>query len=154
MATAPDQVVRLRPMRGVDLAAVMALERKSYPFPWSEGIFRDCLRIGYCSWVAEAARTVVGYAVMSVAAGEGHLLNLCIDPDHHGEGLGKRLLRHMLRLAREHGADTAFLEVRPSNAVALALYRDAGFVEVGMRRAYYPAGRGKREDAIVLAMQL
>lgn len=154
MSALPSGAVSLRPMRVADLDAVMAVELSAYPYPWTLGIFEDCLRIGYCCWVAESDEGVIGYAVMSAAAGEAHLLNLCIAPTRQRAGLGRRLLEHMLGLAREHRADTMFLEVRPSNDAALRLYRDAGFVEVGTRRAYYPAARGSREDALVLARTL
>lgn len=141
-------------MRTDDVAAVMAIERTAYPFPWTDGIFHDCLRVGYCCWVAEDAAGIAGYAVLAGGPGEAHLLNLCVEPSRQGAGLGRRLLAHMVQVAREHRADTIFLEVRPSNEHALALYRDTGFVEVGVRRDYYPAGRGRREDAIVLARTL
>lgn len=146
--------VSLRPMRASDLEAVMRVELSAYPYPWTIGIFEDCLRIGYCCWVAESDEGIVGYAVMSVAAGEAHLLNLCVAPHRQRAGLGRRLLGHVLMLAREHAAETLFLEVRPSNEAALHLYREAGFVEVGTRRSYYPAARGSREDAMVLARVL
>ena len=154
MSAQPADAVSLRPMRAADLSAVMAVELSAYPYPWTLGIFEDCLRIGYCCWVAESDDGVIGYAVMSVAAGEAHLLNLCIAPSRQHCGLGRRLLEHMLGLAREHAAETVFLEVRPSNDSALHLYRRADFVEVGTRRAYYPAARGTREDALVLARTL
>jgi ribosomal-protein-alanine N-acetyltransferase len=141
-------------MRGTDFETVLAIERRAYPFPWTEAIFRDCLRVGYSCWTAECSTGVVAYSILSIAAGEAHLLNLCVDPERLREGIGRRLLRHALRLAREHGADTLFLEVRPSNDPAIQLYRNAGFVEVGTRRDYYPAGGFKREDALVLALPL
>lgn len=146
--------VQLRPMRADDVDAVMVVERAAYPYPWTTGIFRDCLRIGYCCWVAEAEEGIAGYAVMSVGAGEAHLLNLCVAPARQRTGLGRTMLDHVLELARSHGAKTVFLEVRPSNTAALHLYRVAGFVEVGLRNGYYPAERGLREDAIVLALPL
>ena len=146
--------VALRPMRSADLDAVLAVELAAYPFPWTLGIFRDCLRIGYCCWIAEDDDGICGYAVMSVAAREAHLLNLCVAPDRQRQGLGRQLLDHVLGLARGHQAETLFLEVRPSNRAALHLYRVAGFVEVGVRRGYYPASRGTREDALVLALPL
>ncbi len=149
----PDPV-QLRPMHAEDVNAVMKVECAAYPFPWTAGIFRDCLRIGYCCWVAEADDGIAGYAVMSVGAGEAHLLNLCVAPARQRTGLGRRMLDHVLDLARNHRAKTVFLEVRPSNPAALHLYRVAGFVEVGLRNAYYPAARGQREDAIVLALPL
>ncbi len=146
--------VNLRPMRSEDLDAVLAIERRAYPFPWTEMIFRDCLRVGYSCWVADTASGVTAYTILSIAAGEAHLLNLCVDPDRHREGIGRRLLRHVVRLAREHGADTLFLEVRPSNDAAVELYRTAGFVEVGTRHDYYPSHGFRREDATVFALPL
>ena len=143
----------MRPMRDEDVVAVMRVETLAYPFPWTEGIFRDCLRVGYCCWVAEWADDVAGYGVMSVAAGECHILNVCVHPDLRRQGLGRRMLRRLLALGRNHNADTAFLEVRGSNRSAVGLYAAEGFCEVGMRRGYYPAGEG-REDAVIMARPL
>jgi ribosomal-protein-alanine N-acetyltransferase len=140
----------LRPMRDGDVAAVLAVEQAAYQYPWTDAIFRDCLRVGYCCWVAMMRGEIIGYGIMSVTGGECHLLNLCVHPDRQGQGLGRRILRRMLAIGRSHGADTAFLEVRVSNRAAIALYEAEGFGEVGTRRAYYPAVRG-REDAIVMA---
>lgn len=148
-----DPLFKLRPMRVDDLTSVMAVELRAYPHPWTEGIFRDCLRVGYQCWVAELGSELVGYSVMSVAVGEAHVLNLCIAPERHGQGLGRRLLRRMLRLAAEQHADTAYLEVRESNLPARALYESLGFTQVGQRRDYYPDGDG-REDAAVYAKTL
>ncbi len=148
-----DPQLRLRSMTAADLEAVSAIEARAYPFPWSLGIFRDCLRVGYRCWLYEHGERIVGYTIMSLAVGEAHILNLCIDPDYQGQGLGRRLLRRLLNLAREGGADTVFLEVRPSNPGALALYLSEGFNEIGRRPGYYPAADG-REDALVLAAAL
>jgi ribosomal-protein-alanine N-acetyltransferase len=148
-----DPRLRLRPMDEDDLAAVLAVERAGYPYPWTEGIFRDCLRAGYCCWVLEQDGTMVGHGVLSVAVGEAHVLNVCVHPDLQGLGLGRRILERLLHLAREHEADTAFLEVRASNIVAQRLYESAGFNEIGLRRGYYPANSG-REDAVVYAKAL
>jgi len=145
--------VRVRPMTEADLAGVMEIERAAYEFPWTEGIFRDCLRVGYCCWVMEEGGELRGYGVMSVGAGEAHILNLCIAPEAQRRGLGRRLLRHLIGLARYHGARTVMLEVRMSNSRALRLYRGMGFREIGLRRDYYPAAQG-REDALVLARPL
>ncbi len=152
-AVLEQPAVRVRPMTEADLVTVMAIERAAYEFPWTEGIFRDCLRVGYCCWVLEEAGAVRGYGIMSVGAGEAHLLNLCIAPEVQRRGLGRRLLRHLLALARYHGASTVLLEVRKSNRRALRLYRGMGFREIGLRRDYYPAAQG-REDALVLARRL
>jgi ribosomal-protein-alanine N-acetyltransferase len=140
-------------MREADLGAVIAIELQVYEFPWTLGIFRDCLRAGYCCWVLSLGERVFGYGVTMVAVEECHLLNVCIHPDWQGQGLGHKLVRRLLKLARQHGAESAFLEVRESNGTAQALYRRLGFVEVGRRRDYYPTQQG-REDALVLSLAL
>ena len=153
-ARAADGVATsLRPLREDDLDAVMAIERGAYPFPWTRGIFEDCLRASYPAWVLQAGDDVIGYGVLSVAAGEAHVLNVCVDPAAQGRGHGRRLLRTLVRQARAAGAQRLFLEVRPSNRVAIALYDAEGFNEIGRRPRYYPA-YGGREDAIVMAMEL
>lgn len=143
----------LRPMREDDLEAVMAIEVRAYPFPWTLGILRDCLRAGHPAWVLLREEQVIGYFLMSLAAGEGHVLNVCVAPEQQGQGHGRRLLRAILQLARGHGAERVFLEVRPSNTGAIALYFDMGFNEIGRRPRYYPASEG-REDALVMAIEL
>jgi len=143
----------MRPMRDEDVAGVMLVETAAYPFPWTEGIFLDCLRVGYRCWVAEWDGEIVGYGVMSVAAGECHILNLCVHPQLQRQGFGRRMLRGLLALGRERKVDTAFLEVRGSNRSAVGLYAAEGFCEVGVRRGYYPAADG-REDAVIMARAL
>lgn len=144
----------LRPMREADLDAVMAIEERAYPFPWTRGIFRDCMRAEYPMWVQERAGAIIGYGVLSIAADEAHVLNLCTAPGHEGHGLGRRMLQSLLRLARAGGACRVFLEVRPSNPRAIELYDRNGFNEIGRRPRYYPALNNGREDAIVMAMEL
>lgn len=145
---------QLRRMREADIDAVMEIELRAYPFPWTPGNFRDCLRAGYAMWVLEDETGLAGYAAASVQAGEAHLLNLCIDPALQSQGQGRRLLRAMLRIVKGQGAERLFLEVRPSNVHAIALYFDEGFNEIGRRPRYYPDHHGRREDAIVMAMEL
>lgn len=140
----------IRPMRADDLGDVIVVERSAYTHPWSEGILRDCLRVGYSCWVCELGDEIVGHAVMSVAVGEAHLLNICVGPTWQNRGVGRRMLRRMLRIARERNADTMFLEVRASNQAARQLYESEGFGEIGRRRDYYPSHQG-REDAVVYA---
>jgi len=150
----PEAVGAFRPMRESDLPCVLEIEERCYEFPWTFGVHRDCLRVGYSCWVLEVeAHRLGGYGVMSVAAGEAHLLNLCVDIDMRGRGWARRFLGHLLTVARERHAEVMLLEVRPSNAIALRLYESVGFSEVGLRRAYYPARNG-REDAILLALDL
>lgn len=144
---------KMRAMQEADLEAVVAIEARCYEFPWSLGVFRDCLRSGYGCWVLDCATGLIGYAVLSVAAGDAHLLNVCIDPDRRSEGHGRHLVIRMIDLARWHRAERVFLEVRPSNPRAMCLYERLGFNEIGRRPRYYPC-RGGREDAIVMAMEL
>jgi ribosomal-protein-alanine N-acetyltransferase len=141
-------------MRQADLEQVLAIEEAVYPFPWTLGILQDCLRVGYCCWVVELEGMVIGYGVMSVVIDESHILNLCIHPDWQGRGLGRKLILRLLKIARQHGAETAFLEVRENNRAALSLYDHLGFVEVGRRRDYYPAVDGGREHALVMSLEL
>ena len=131
----------------------MEIERRSYPYPWTRLIFSDCLHAGYSCWVCERQGIIQGYGIISIAAGEAHLLNICVGPEWQGRGLGRRLLRRMFRLAGERNADTLFLEVRESNRTARQLYESEGFVEIGQRRGYYPRDHG-REDALVYAKPL
>lgn len=145
--------LRLRAMTEGDVETVCAADRAAYEHPWTEGIFRDCLRVGYSCWVGELEGEIVAHAAMAVAVGECHILNLCIHPDWQGRGLGRRLLRHLMTFARTRRADSAFLEVRASNSRARALYASEGFCEIGQRPGYYPATKG-REDAVVLARAL
>jgi [ribosomal protein S18]-alanine N-acetyltransferase len=144
---------RLRPMCDSDLDAVLAIELRAYPFPWTRGIFSDCLRAGYSAWVLQRGSELIGYAMLSIAADEAHLLNVCAAPEEQGRGHGRRLLRALLQLARGRGVQRVFLEVRPSNTPAIGLYHDEGFNEIGRRPRYYPARNG-REDAIVMAKEL
>lgn len=153
MSARARPVLQFRPMRADDLDAVAAIEARAYAFPWTIGIFRDCLSSGYHCWVADDGVGIVGYGVLSVGADEAHLLNLCVDPEWQGRGLGRRLLRRMLDLARWHLVHRVFLEVRPSNPAAIALYASEGFDEIGLRPDYYPAEQG-REAAIVMARAL
>lgn len=140
-------------MQAGDLPAVHSIESRAYPNPWSEAIFRDCLRVGYPAWVLEQDGVPVGYGLLSVSGDEAHVLNLCIDPQRQGRGFGRRLLDHLVRMAGKRGARVMYLEVRPSNRHAIELYHSTGFVEVGRRKDYYPDGDG-REDAVLYSLVL
>ena len=143
----------IREMRQSDLLRVAAIEREAYEFPWSGGIFRDCLLAGYTSLVTESRGEVIAYAIMSVAAAEAHLLNLCVAVAHQRSGYGRRMLYAIIERAIMAGADTLHLEVRPSNDAAIALYLQADFQRVGIRRRYYRASCGN-EDAVLLSRRL
>ena len=135
-----------------DLEPVIEIEQRIYAFPWTLGNFRDSLRAGYSCWVCHGGEGLMGYAVLMLAAGEAHLLNLTIDSPFQRQGHGSRLLRHLVSTARDYGAQVLFLEVRPSNAAGLELYARHGFRRIGVRRDYYPA-QGGRENALVLALE-
>ena len=135
-------------MAADDVDAVVRLEHAVYPFPWSEQIFRDCLRVGYDCWVVETVTGVAGYGIMSMGAGECHVLNLCVGSSLRRRGIGRSLLNMLLGRARRAGMLHAFLEVRPSNTAAIGLYESEGFERIGLRRGYYQA-QGGREDAVV-----
>jgi ribosomal-protein-alanine N-acetyltransferase len=143
----------LRPMRRGDVSAVHAIECDAYPHPWSRSIFADCLRVGYCCRVADVDGRVGAYSILSAAAGESHLLNLCVARTHRRIGLGQMMLEGITVDARLLGAHRLFLEVRPSNAAAIALYQASGFRVIGRRPDYYPRGSG-REDALVMVRHL
>lgn len=141
------------PMGEGDLDAALEIERRIYEFPWTPGNFHDSIRAGYSCWVCRNGEGVLSYAVMMLAAGEAHLLNLSVDSAFWRRGHGTRLLQHLVATARAQGARILFLEVRPSNTAGLELYARNGFRQIGARKNYYPAQDG-RENALVLALEL
>ena len=143
----------LRPMTEADLPRIHRIELASYEYPWTPGNFADSLQAGYSMWVHEAEGEVIGYYALMAAAGEAHLLNLTIAPMWRRHGLGRDLLDHSLARACDHKAGSVFLEVRSSNTAAIALYRSSGFVDLAVRRGYYPSRDG-REDALIMKKDL
>ena len=136
-----------------DLDQVVAIEQAVHAHPWTRGNFADSLAAGYHCWAARRDGELVGYVVVMIAAGEAHLLNLSVARAWQRRGLGTELTRFVVKLARDYGAATIYLEVRPSNAAARALYAAEGFAEVGVRPGYYPAGDG-REDAVIMERRI
>lgn len=153
MSAQLDELPRFRRMMEGDLPAVEAIERAVYTHPWTVGNFSDSLTAGYHCWILELEGDVAGYGVIMIAAGEAHLLNLSIAAPLQRRGLGGSFLRFVVKLAQDYNAQTLYLEVRASNAAGRALYAQHGFVEIGVRRAYYPAGAG-REDAVTMEKKL
>ncbi|MEM7257967.1 MAG: ribosomal protein S18-alanine N-acetyltransferase [Pseudomonadota bacterium] len=151
-----DTQYQLRSMTRHDLPEIMRIERGSYQLPWSEKIFADCLEVGYHTLVAEAADQLHGFVVFSVAVGESHILNLCVDPAHRHCGIAEALMQQTIASAMVHGAQTMFLEVRVSNRAAVALYKKLLFVETGCRKNYYNVAgeNNRREDALLMARVL
>lgn len=155
----PDSVdskdlLRLRQMDHSDLPTVLAIENLNYEFPWTEGVFKDCFRaMNYVNWVCEAPDDIiVGYCIISVGAGEAHVMNISVSPDFQRQGAGRKMLEHLIHYARPR-AEKLYLEVRPSNPAAIDLYRKTGFREIGVRKGYYPA-KGGREDALMFELDL
>ena len=148
-----EPALEFRTMREGDLPEIVAIEQQSYPHPWTQIIFGDCLHAGYSCWVCGRNGMIEAYGIISMALGEAHLLNICVCKESRMQGIGRKMLRHLVGIARRHNTDVVFLEVRPSNVSARALYEDEGFNELGCRRDYYPAGDG-REDALILARTL
>jgi ribosomal-protein-alanine N-acetyltransferase len=150
----PEQLWNLRPMDESWVPQVLDIERRAYAFPWTDGIFRDCLKVGYSAWVVTSPDDeVLAYAVMSMAVGEAHVLNLCVEPAYHQQGIGRFVLAHLQQVARAANMELMLLEVRKSNAAALALYQGMGFHKLGVRKGYYPAHQGS-EDALLLGYNL
>ena len=144
----------LQVMKSGDLDAVLDNEAAAYRFPWTRQNFVDCIRARHECWVMDVDLKVVGHGLVSVAAGESHLLNVCVHPSYQGCGFGRQFTRFLVERARQREAQVMFLEVRPSNGVAIALYDSLGFREIGRRRDYYRAEANRREDAVVMALEL
>ncbi len=140
-------------MREIDLDEVMAVETASYEFPWTEGIFRDCLHNQYLSTLFVQQKKILAYTVAQYIIDECHLLNLCVRETERGKGLGEKMVQYLMNQARQNGMGSIFLEVRVSNTAAIKLYDKLGFNEIGLRRGYYPDKNG-REDALVLAHEI
>jgi ribosomal-protein-alanine N-acetyltransferase len=147
-----DQIL-IRAMTRADLPAVVSNENTAYFRPWSLGVFSDCLESNYGCWVMLRENHIVGHGILNVAAGECHLLNVCVRAEYQRSGLGRRMVEHLLVQAAKLEAERVYLEVRPSNLAAYNLYMSFGFNEVGVRKGYYPAESG-REDALVLTREL
>jgi len=144
---------QFRPMTEDDIDDIMRIEPHIYSHPWTRGNFVDSLISGYSSWVLLDQTRMIGYSLMMMVLDEAHLLNLSIAQAYQKRGLGRLLLEHMISIAKHHGAANMFLEVRPSNISAIALYENIGFNEMAVRRAYYPAQNG-REDAVLMGLAL
>lgn len=154
----PQPSVTLRPMQQGDLDAIMQIEPQIYPYPWSRGNFSDSLNSGYSAWVMQAQEEIIGYALLMMVLDEAHLLNLSVAKSHQKQGLGRYLLAHMISVAKKYKAANMFLEVRPSNVSAIALYESVGFNEMAIRRGYYPADpkqfKSGREDAVLMGLAI
>jgi len=143
----------IRQMTHDDLDGVLAIESAAYEYPWNRQIFADCLIAGYLASVLDSGEGLVGYSILSTAAAEAHILNLCVHPQWLRQGLAQQMLDHLLDYAQALGVERIFLEVRPSNDAAICLYEKAGFTHLGLRKSYYRTTQG-REDALVLVLDM
>jgi len=147
--------LRLAPMTAADVDEVWALECGVFPYPWSRGNFVDSVVSGYDCWtVRDAAGELAGYYLLMYALDEAHLLDVAVAGKRQRQGLGRRLLDEIAARARSQGMTSILLEVRPSNERALDVYRRHGYIHIGRRKGYYPAGPASREDAIVMRLDL
>ena len=154
MPTTINELLNLRPITEDDLDQLMKVENRAYPHPWTRGIFSDCLKHNYQCLLHEKNDQIIAYGVIQVIIDEMHILNLTVNPDFQQQGLGKKLLQTFETIGTGMKASNCFLEVRPSNTAALRLYMQSGFNEIGLRKNYYPASKGRREDAVVMAKHL
>ncbi|MDN0081441.1 ribosomal protein S18-alanine N-acetyltransferase [Crenobacter sp. SG2305] len=143
----------LRPASALDLTLLATLEARSTAHPWSEGQYRGSFESGHQLFIAQLDAEIVGLAVIMLVLDEAHLLNIVIDHDWQGQGLGRQLLGELMLRMRQQGALRMFLEVRESNAIARSLYESLGFSECGIRKHYYRAEQG-REHAILMEASL
>lgn len=148
-----EQYPLIRQMTADDLDCVVEIDQAAYPYPWTRGIFADCIRAAYDCFALQLGEDLIAYTIQSTAAGENHLLNLCVAPRWQRNGYGKLMLNHVIRHARLQKCTSMFLEVRPSNPSGFRLYEQKGFAIVGKRPGYYRADDG-REDAIVMRLDL
>jgi [ribosomal protein S18]-alanine N-acetyltransferase len=144
---------QLRPMQLEDLDAIMQIEPTIYSHPWSRGNFADSLNAGHSAWVLTLQGDLIGYTLMMLVLDEAQLLNISVSKAYQKRGWGRVLLEHMIAKAKQYKATNMFLEVRPSNVGAIALYENMGFNEMAIRRKYYPSHNG-REDAVLMGLAL
>lgn len=153
MSALLDNLPMYRRMTLDDLDTVVAIENEIYPHPWTRGNFTDSLNANYHCWVMEVGGRPVGYSVVLIAVNEAHLLNMSVAAAWQRRGLGREMLKFIVRLARGFLAHKIYLEVRPSNVAGRRLYSTAGFGVIATRRGYYPAHDG-REDAVIMELEL
>ena len=153
-ATQAAVEARFEPMQLADLDAVMAIEQSNYQHPWARRNFEDVLHSGYQAQLLMGAHQVLGYFVAMQGVDEVHLLNVAVAVPYQGQGWARVMLDALDVWGRGHGARTVWLEVRQSNVRAQQVYIAHGFQRIGVRKAYYPADAGQREDALVMCCAL
>ncbi|GAB3491887.1 ribosomal protein S18-alanine N-acetyltransferase [Curvibacter fontanus] len=145
---------RFEPLETTRLEQLLQIEQRAYPHPWTRGNFMDALRTGYHARVLLAGEELLGYYVAMQGVDEVHLLNITVAPEYQRQGWGRVMLDAMALWARGLGAQWLWLEVRVGNTRAIAIYESHGYRRVGLRKNYYPAAHGQREDAVVMSLRL
>ncbi|PVZ72119.1 ribosomal protein S18-alanine N-acetyltransferase [Pelagibaculum spongiae] len=158
-----------RPIEAADIDALVALEKIAQESPWGEQSFKRCLNPTFSGWIVDAVNqplsvesersdvddsdaenTICAFAIFQAVADESHLLDIVVDPELQGQGIGRQLLGFIIDRAREVGAIAMYLEVRQSNLAAKSLYLSMGFLEVAERKNYYKTLAGEMENASVM----
>lgn len=148
-------VPHIVPMTPQSVDAALRVEQAAYAFPWSRGNFIDSLAAGHvCQMLSDAHGGVLGYFVVLPGYEEMHLLNLTVAPGEQGHGLGRFLLGTIVHLCQSSAARELWLEVRQTNLRAQRIYERFGFQSTAVRKGYYPAPMGQREDAIVMRLTI
>jgi len=146
--------VRFEPLLAEHIDAVVLIEQRAYAHPWNRTNFLDALQSGYQAQMLVADATVLGYFVAMQGVDEVHLLNITVAPEYQGQGWSRVMLDALTLWARGRAAQWLWLEVRVGNTRAMRVYEAQGYTRVGVRKDYYPAGHGKREDAVVMGLRL
>lgn len=144
----PEQV-HLRRMQESDLAQVYQLEVAGQPAPWPSWYFRRQLRDGASCWVLESGRTLTGFGIISFTGDQAHIMNLGVAPAYRRRGLGRRLMLHLLGVAREQHCRHVWLEVRRTNRPAILLYRELGFRMKEILKGYYATHDGTQSGLLM-----
>lgn len=145
--------VQFRAMTEADIDAVLAIELQIHNHPWTRGMFIDSLTGGHEGWLMIRGKELIAYAILMPVLDEIHLLDIGVAKNWQRQGFGEKIYNLIIMLYKDRGMQKLLLEVRQSNAAALALYRHAGCREIGRRKGYYPTTDG-REDAIVMESKL
>lgn len=145
---------RFEPLVPARLDEVLRVEQNAYPHPWTRGNFLDALKSGYLGQLLMAGDELLGYFVAMKGVDEVHLLNITVAPEYQRQGWARVMLEALATWARGQGAQWLWLEVRVGNARAISVYESHGFLRVGVRKRYYPAAHGQREDAVVMSLRL
>jgi [ribosomal protein S18]-alanine N-acetyltransferase len=150
-----NEPLTLVAMTATHLDALMEIEAAAYAFPWTRGNFIDSIAAGYAARVLLDVRgEMLGYFVAMAGVDEMHLLNITVAPAVQSRGHARWMIAALIARCREQAARALWLEVRQSNARARAIYGRLGFVQQGVRKGYYPAPLGRREDAVVMRLRI